>query len=247
MNEPVQAPVIQPVKESYPFWTYEDLAIFFGLGLPCLLLSVVLSKIVFAIAGYTPPNKALQLFPAQFIGYAFWFASLYLLLKVKYGRPLLASLAWIRPKGGWAPMSVFMGPVLAFAVGLLGVVLKTPQIEMPFRDMLNDRMSIFMFGLFAVTLGPLSEELAFRGFLMPLLVRSLGPVPGIVITALPFALLHGPQYSWSWRHLVLLTLAGTVFGCIRHYTGSTRAAAMTHATYNLTFFSAFLAQQGNVP
>src|SRR5262249_31007190 len=151
------------------------------------------------------PNRALQLLPAQFIGYGLWFAALYLLLKLKYNRPLLASLAWIRPRGGWGAMSVFMGPLLAFAVGIVGVVLKTPQIEMPFRDMLNDRFSVVLFGLFAVTLGPLSEELAFRGFLMPLLVRSLGAVPGIIITALPFALLHGPQYSWSWRHLLLLT------------------------------------------
>lgn len=244
MNEPAAGPELAVVEEVYPFWSYEDLAVFFGLGLPCLFFSVLLSKGLFAVLGVTP-NRALQLLPAQFIGYALWFACLYLLLKLKYGRPLLASLAWVAPRGGWVAISAFFGPLLAFGVGIMGLLLKTPQIEMPFRDMLTDRFSVLLFGLFAVTLGPLSEELAFRGFLMPLLVRSLGPVAGIVITSLPFALLHGPQYSWSWRHLLLLTMAGTFFGFVRHRTGSTRAAAMTHATYNLTFFSAFLAQWRN--
>jgi membrane protease YdiL (CAAX protease family) len=101
---------------------------------------------------------------------------------------------------------------------------------------------LILTGLFGVSIGPLCEELAFRGFLMPLLIRSLGAWAGVLITALPFALLHGPQYSWSWQHIVLLALAGTAFGLVRHLSGSTAAAVMTHATYNLTFFSALVMQ-----
>ena len=113
---------------------------------------------------------------------------------------------------------------------------------MPFHELLSNRFSMVLTGIVALTLGPLSEELAFRGFLMPLMVLRFGAVAGVVLTALPFALLHGPQYSWSWRHLLLLTLAGVAFGVVRHRTGSTLAATMTHSTYNLTFFSAYLAQ-----
>jgi membrane protease YdiL (CAAX protease family) len=56
--------------------------------------------------------------------------------------------------------------------------------------------------------------------------------------------MHGPQYGWSWQHVVLVGVAGVVFGMVRHKTGSTAAAAAIHATYNLTFFAAFVFQRG---
>lgn len=231
----------EPARQ--PFWDWEDVAIFFGLGLPCLVASVLLSRGFLWAIGWQPASKAMVLLPTQFLGYGLWFVGLYVLLKVKYDQPFLPSLGWVRPRRGfWR--SLFWGPMLAFGVAFLGLALRTPPIEMPFRDLLSDKYSIMMTGFFAVTLGPLAEELAFRGFLMPVLVRSIGKWGGIVAAALPFALLHGPQYSWSWRHLLLLAVAGVFFGWVRHSTGSTVTATMTHFTYNLTFFSAYLVQQG---
>ncbi len=118
---------------------------------------------------------------------------------------------------------------------------------MPIKQLLTDRSSILLVSVFATTLGPLCEELAFRGFLLPLLLRSLGPLAGVFLTALPFAVLHGPQYGWSWRHLLLITLAGAAFGWVRYRTGSTAAAAVTHASYNLTFLVAYLSQGKDLP
>ena len=73
-------------------------------------------------------------------------------------------------------------------------------------------------------------------------MRSLGAVAGVIVTALPFAILHGPQYAWSWQHLLGVTLAGIVFGWIRLYTESTAAAAALHSSYNLTFLVLYLLQ-----
>ena len=47
--------------------------------------------------------------------------------------------------------------------------------------------------VFAILIGPLFEELIFRGFLQPLLVQNFRETGGIVICALFFALLHGTQ------------------------------------------------------
>ena len=91
-------------------------------------------------------------------------------------------------------------------------------------------------------LGPLSEELAFRGFVLPLFARSIGPVAGILATSIAFSLLHGPQYAWSWRHIALIALASVAFCYVRLRSGSTLAATVMHATYNMTFFVAYLAQ-----
>jgi membrane protease YdiL (CAAX protease family) len=248
---PIEPPVQEPIKpdpitpfwpEPYPFWDYSDVAMFFSLALPCLVLSLLVVKGIELILP-VPTGKAVMLLPAQFIGYALWFSSLVALLRIKYGKPFWRSLAWTMPvQGFWR--AVFSGPLLAFYIALIGLALRTPTIEMPFKDLLTDRVSLVLTGIFACTLGPLCEELAFRGFLLPLLLRSFGRLLGLFLSALPFALLHGPQYSWSWHHLLLLTLAGMSFGWVRVRTGSTFAATMTHATYNLTYFSAFLAQRG---
>lgn len=231
-----------PRSLQYPFWNYEDVALFFGMGLPCLVLSVVVLEGLLMLLP-SEPSRPMRLLTAQFIGYVLWFASLVLLFRVRYDAPFWPSLAWLMPKQGFW-QAVFQGPMLAFAVALLSLALKTPQIEMPFKELVTDKVSLMLTGAFGVTIAPLCEELAFRGFLMPLVVRSLGVWPGIFITALPFALMHGPQYSWSWRHMLLLLLAGVAFGRVRHITGSTAAAVMTHATYNLTFFSALITAQG---
>ncbi len=223
---------------EYPFWTWEDVAVFFGMAVPCLVLSLLFLELAIAVSGVTA-SPAWRLIAAQLIAYLFWFGTLVLLLRLRYDRPFWQSLAWFWPQRGFL-RSVVQGPMLAFAVAWLGVFLKTPAIEMPFQKLLSDPVSIALIGIFATTVGPLCEELAFRGFLMPMLGRKFGQWAGILLAALPFALLHGPQYAWSWRHLILLVLAGIAFGRVRYLTGSTAAAALTHATYNLTFFSAFL-------
>ncbi|HUJ50536.1 MAG TPA: CPBP family intramembrane glutamic endopeptidase, partial [Bryobacteraceae bacterium] len=158
-----------------------------------------------------------------------------------YGQPFWRSLGWRFPFRGM-PMILFGGPLLAVGLGLVSVLLRTPDIQTPFQQMLNNRPTLLLFAFFAIIIGPLCEELAFRGFLMPLLIRSLGAVAGIVATGALFGLLHAPEYSWSWRHVLLITAAGSAFGWVRYRTGSTAASTTMHAAYNLTQFAAFLGQ-----
>ena len=57
---------------------------------------------------------------------------------------------------------------------------------------------------------------------------------------MPFALLHGPQYAWSWRHVLLIAVAGSAFGWWRVYTRSTGASALMHAGYNAVLVVGYL-------
>jgi membrane protease YdiL (CAAX protease family) len=109
--------------------------------------------------------------------------------------------------------------------------------------MQQDRMAMILVGIFGVTLGPLAEELIFRGFLQPLLVRSMGVVAGIVVAAVPFGLLHFSEYGNSWRHAVLISGAGAAFGWMRQRTGSTKASTLMHSAYNILFFAALWASK----
>jgi uncharacterized protein len=232
--------------ESYPFWGYSDLIVFFGLALPCMFLGAIVVKSFVQVFYLHVRSMALELVPAQFLGYGFLFFTLYLLLKFHYHRPFWPSLRWVRTERPSAARSFLYGFALAFVVQLLGYALRTPDLQTPMKQLLSDRKSVLLISIFAVTLGPLCEELAFRGFLQPVLVRSFGSAGGIVLAAIPFGLLHLSQYGGSWRHGLLITIAGIGFGWMRHVSGSTRAAAIMHAGYNSIFFIA-LFQSDNLP
>jgi membrane protease YdiL (CAAX protease family) len=225
-----------------PFWDFLDLGFLISLCLPALLVSVLLVR---AISQLLPPGKPFQGLLVQLVWYGLVFGSLAALLHLRYRQPFWRSLGW-KFRAPSAVLSFFIGPLLAIAVGLLGAILRTPEIPLPFQQMFDDRRTMLLFALFVVVLGPLCEELAFRGFLMPLLVRSLGAASGIVVTGLLFGSLHGYEYSWSWRHMLLITIAGTVFGWVRYKTGSTAASTFMHSSYNLMQFGAFLAQSRNI-
>jgi membrane protease YdiL (CAAX protease family) len=235
-----------PPQEPYPFWSYADLVVFFGLAFPCLLLGALTVKLLLLILHLRVHNLPLELVPAQFLGYGFLFSVLYLLLKLHYGHPFWQSLRWVRTRPG-VVRTILYGFVLAFGVALAGSALRTPDIQTPMKDLLSDRNSVLLIAVFAVTLGPLCEELAFRGFLQPVLVRSFGSVAGVLLAAIPFGMLHLSQYGGSWRHGLLITMAGTGFGWMRQASGSTRAAAIMHASYNFIFFAALFAQRGKLP
>jgi membrane protease YdiL (CAAX protease family) len=233
-------------RPSCPFWDYQDLFLFIGAALPSLLAATLLVRSLFSGFALPGRGKTPELLAAQFLWYGFCFGFLYLLLRLKYDRPFWESLAWVRfGERFWRRAG--SGALLALALAVAGAVLRTPDLDMPMKRLLSDRTSLLLVGLAAATVGPVCEELIFRGFLMPLLVRSLGCWPGIVLSALPFALLHGPQYAWSWRHVLLIVVAGVAFGWMRQRTGSTAAATVMHASYNGTFFLAFVLQGKDLP
>jgi len=236
------APPEPPQPESYPFWGYLDLAAFILIALFALIVESVLLN-AFLAAVHVKPIFA-QL-PAQFILYGFLLWMLSVVFRRYYGRPFWQSLRWVRAEVS-TPFLVTCGILLAFVVMIASLLLRTPDIDSPMRQLLSDKSTVLLIAVFGTTLGPVCEEIIFRGFLQPLLVRSMGPAPGILAAAVPFGLLHLQEYGNSWRHGLLITLAGAAFGWMRHRTGSTKAAAIMHAAYNCVFFL-LLAMQEAVP
>jgi membrane protease YdiL (CAAX protease family) len=237
------APSPPPTSLPPPFWDYQDLGLFISLCFPSLLISILLLR---ALSGVIPYGKPFQGLLAQLLWYALVFSSLYALLRLRYRQPFWRSLGWKMLSFSTTAMCFVAGPFLAVAIGYLGYILRTPEISLPFQQMLDNRPTVLLFSIFVVILGPLCEELAFRGFLLPLFVRSLGAAAGVILTGLLFGCLHAPEYSWSWRHVLLVSLAGCVFGWVRYQTGSTAAATYMHSTYNLTQFAAFVAQSRTI-
>jgi membrane protease YdiL (CAAX protease family) len=129
----------------------------------------------------------------------------------------------------------------AIVVAVLGNLIGAPNTENAITRLLKDPASVMIMAVFGIMVAPVCEELAFRGFLQPLLVRSFGAIPGVLGAAIPFGLLHFREYGNSWQHALLISMAGAAFGWMRHRSGSTRASAIMHAAYNTLFFAAFLA------
>lgn len=186
------------------------------------------------------PSRELVALPAQLLLYIFLYFALWLIIKVKYDRPVWTSLGWKSSRiASWQAFAG--GCALSFVVGLLGSALRTPQIKSPFDRFLHSPGWIALFGLFAVFLGPVFEELVFRGFVQPLLSRDLGNLAGILLTAFAFGFLHGPEYG-AWQFVALITAAGACFGWVRAWTGSLVPAVVMHAGFNTVFFVAALTQ-----
>ena len=210
------------------FWSGQDLLVWIGLLLPSLLLGSTL-------AGMFPWTKAPRQMAGQFLCYLIWFLLLKLLLWLKYQEPFWRSLGWRMPeKGLW--LCLIGGPLLAFGLNFLAQWLKAPVVKPPFDDLLFDRRWQFVYGVAAVLAGPLAEELAFRGFMLPLFAKWFGTAAGIVVTGIVFALAHGQQDKWLWQYVALLAMVGTVFGVARWKYSSTMASMVLHASFNLTVF-----------
>jgi membrane protease YdiL (CAAX protease family) len=96
-----------------------------------------------------------------------------------------------------------------------------------------------------VTLGPVLEEVVFRGYLFAFLMWLLTTVATdarrnrmvVVFAAVVFAVVHLAQPGVSWLQLACITSTGTLYGWIRCRSGSTAPAAFSHALYNLALYA----------
>jgi len=153
----------------------------------------------------------------------------------------------------------------AVAQGALELV-PTPKTD-TMDSLLTPHTGWLLMG-FAVLLAPLTEEIAFRGFLLPALATAydwlaLERTPaGIdrwqrssmnsafallfaaIFSSIPFALLHADQLSHAWGVLGVLYGVSLVLSYVRIRTHSLACSVLMHATYNLSIFVIILVTTG---
>jgi uncharacterized protein len=234
---PQSAAPVYLAEPERPFWGFAEVLLVAALFLPAVWVG---SLAVEAAGAYLHRNAqlGLPLLIAEFLGYAIVFVALRLLF-ARHGKPLFESLAWV-PQPFRVRNLIMLGVALAAVVIILGNVLGLPNVETPFDKLLSDTASRIGIAVFGVTLGPVIEELLFRGFLQPVLVDSMGVLPGILVTSILFGAMHLTQNANIWQSGVLITLVGFVLGVVRHVSGSTRASAITHISYNALPFLAMV-------
>lgn len=237
---PVDTPPPPPPRE--PFWGYSDVAIFIGLLIASGLASLGVVGLFFSLLPGHNRSTVVAALLAQSLIYVLAYGALAMLFRVHYSRPFWRSLGWTNFR--FPPLFIVVsGALTAIVVAVLGTLIRTPTTANRITEMLENPRSLLLVAIFGLTLAPIAEELGFRGFLQPLLVRTFGPAPGIIAAAIPFGLLHFSEYGNSWRHALLISLAGAAFGWMRHRTGSTKASALMHASYNALEFIAYISNQ----
>ncbi|MFM7642724.1 MAG: lysostaphin resistance A-like protein [Cyanobium sp.] len=171
-------------------------------------------------------------------------AILFLMLRGKTAAPRGGWLQW-----GWKPLKavtvpafkvfLMMLPLVALVSWLLQLVWADPGGSNPLLEMVlnsSDGVALLAFALTAVVLAPVFEETLFRGVLLPVLGRYLGPVVAVLMSALVFATAH-----LSLGELVPLTVLGMGLGVLRWQSGRLSTSVCLHALWNsLTFLNLVL-------
>lgn len=138
------------------------------------------------------------------------------------------------PRSAWLPAGLlFLPPFYGLSV-LWAMVLDATaggtdeqQVVTLLRELWGTPQGLFVVA-FAAIGAPLYEEILFRGVALPALLRRLGPVGAVALTALVFGAMHGTDPQ-SVPPLVLL---GAALGWLRTASGSLWPSVVLHMANN---------------
>lgn len=176
-------------------------------------------------------QKPLLLLVSQFLIDGAVALYLFLLVEGKYHVRFWKAIRWDWPDHEWKLLG--LGVVMLLALSVLENILPMPK-DTPFEKLFARPRDAYLLAVIAITLGPLVEELFFRGFFYPVVARRWGTVWAITVTSLPFAVMHMPQYGYAWGALLVILIVGVVCGTVRAVTKSVGASFLVHAGYNGT-------------
>jgi len=139
-------------------------------------------------------------------------------LRQSYFCPALRALGWTVPSSRFLVVAIISGLSAAFAVVLIVRAAGISVIHDPAAT-----------AVLTVTIGPIVEELLFRGFLQTCLAAITGAIPAVIITAICFAAIHGPV---SLLQFSCFTVTGALYGFLRLRSGSVATSTLMHSAYN---------------
>ena len=245
--------------------------LFFVLAVPMLLIGEALSLFLakqlhlFGTTSYHAifdlmASDARLAIPTQALTYLLTLLTAIAIFPLLWQQPFSQGIHWnlnaARTRFLWL-LSLGLG--LGFGITLLGNYLPMPKDPPIMQDIMGSQLGAWMMLIFGVTCAPLLEEMAFRGFLLPGLIHAMrwlmqreilssdalswATIPfSILLTTIPFALLHATQVSHAWAPLLLIGLVSIALCIVRLRLKSVAASTVVHAAYNFTLFSGLLLQ-----
>jgi hypothetical protein len=229
------APVPAPPKD--PVWSGWDVLQIAGVTL--IVMIAFQFAIVLAARHYAFPRlsileiaqKPILALISEFLAYIVIAVFMIMFVEGKYHVRFWEAIRWNWPHGEWKFLGI--GVIMLFALNILENFLPMPK-TVPFDQFFKPPLNAYFTSIFAISLGPLMEELFFRGFLYPVLARRLGVIWGVLLTALPFGLMHAFQYGDAWSAVLVIFIVGIVLTVVRAVTKSVGASFLVHVGYNGT-------------
>jgi membrane protease YdiL (CAAX protease family) len=260
---------IRPAASDLPHLGHAVL--FFVLTIPMLFVGEALTLFL-AKQSHLFGNKSYQAIfnlmasdariaiPAQALTYVLTLLAAIVIFPVLWRQPFSQGIHWnldvARTRFLWLAA---LGLGLGFGITLVGNYLPMPKDPPIMQDMMGSQLGAWMMLIFGITCAPLLEEMAFRGFLLPGLIHAMrwlmrreilssealawATIPlSVVLTTIPFALLHATQVSHAWAPILLIGLVSIALCVIRLRLKSVAASTVVHAAYNFTLFAGLLLQ-----
>jgi membrane protease YdiL (CAAX protease family) len=147
----------------------------------------------------------------------------------RFHRSLLDAISWNWPKAAWLRLVGISAATLIF-LQALERILPLPK-KSPFDQFFKQPADAYAFAFLAIAIAPFTEELFFRGLLYPVLARRIGVAMAVLLTALPFALIHAFEYK-AWAPVLIVFLVGVVLTLVRAKLHSVGASFVVHSIYN---------------
>ncbi|HEU5402688.1 MAG TPA: CPBP family intramembrane glutamic endopeptidase [Terriglobales bacterium] len=228
--------------ERFPVWTLVDVGKIAIIAFVAIIFSGVL---VIMIATGLPWFRGLPMdqivsdarlaTASQLLAYLITFWFVYRLIVRHYGVPFAEGVRWRWPRGSW-PVYALGGLVLCLATQALEHVLPQPK-HIPLTELFRNPLAAWLLTIFGIFIGPPAEELFFRGLLFPALFRKMNLSWSVLLTALPFALLHAAQLAFGWGPLLGILFVGVVLTLVRAKSDSLAGSLLVHMAYNAATFA----------
>jgi membrane protease YdiL (CAAX protease family) len=184
------------------------------------------------------PSGTFDLLGACFCELAAYSLALFVILRVYAPDASIRSFMGLRNTHfAFYPLAVLLGLALKSPADALEhailtrfpLVTDNPENADPLTEALQNssQAKLFAVAVFVVVVGPMLEELLYRGALVRPMRRTQGPYAVAFVTGVLFALGHA-----QWQLLLPLGLMGFVLGVLRHESGTLIPGVLLHATFN---------------
>ena len=197
-----------------------------------ILLAFAVRKFMYpGLSWQQVAQKPVMELVAEVLAYVCVLLYMIALVEGQYKLRFFDAIHWNWPQRIWGLAG--LGAVLL--IGLQGIAhfLPIPK-NVPFEEFFKHPLEAYLTSILAISFGPLMEELFFRGFLYPVLARSLGVVTGVLLTAAGFGLLHAMQLGFAWGAVFIIFLVGLALTIVRAVTNSVGCSVVVHIAYNFT-------------
>jgi uncharacterized protein len=266
---PAPAPKIYPRRVP----NLGNVLLFFVLAVVLLAIGQVLGVFLLQLTHIFPRRSFDALFllsgddarasiPIQALSYCLIALVAIPIFSVLWNEPFSEGVHWNSMKARRRFLRLaFLGLAAGFGISFFGNYLPMPKDPPITQDIMKSAAGAWLMLVFGLTVAPLLEELAFRGFLLPGLLNSfrwfadrgaisentakwVGIPTSILLTSLGFAFMHSPQVSHAWGPLVLIGTVSVVLCIVRLAMNSVAAGVIVHSAYNFTLFAGVLYQTG---